>query len=76
MVLAAFASRSNTSPQDEQMWVRTLRLFGTSAPTAAALLAGVRWIDRIHPLPGACCLASEKGEEASPSGVCNALIKA
>src|SRR5258707_9512252 len=28
-------------------------------PTAATVLTGVRWIDRFHSLPGACCLESE-----------------
>src|SRR5258708_7752529 len=32
LVLAAFASRSNTSPQEGQTWVRTLRRLGTRAP--------------------------------------------
>src|SRR5258708_29543691 len=32
MFLAAFASRSNTRPQDGQQWVRTLRVLGTRSP--------------------------------------------
>jgi hypothetical protein len=32
MLRAAFSSRSMTSPQEVQTWVRTLKLLGTRAP--------------------------------------------
>ena len=36
-------------------------------PTAATVLARVRWWHRYHSLAGACCLAGEDGTEAEPN---------
>jgi hypothetical protein len=45
-------------------------------PTAATVLAGVRWIDRVHSLAGPYCLAGEDTEEVAPSGIVNTLVEA
>src|SRR5262249_12915844 len=45
-------------------------------PAPAALLAGVCRVDCFHSLPGACCLESENGQEASPAGVVQAFVEA
>jgi hypothetical protein len=81
MFSAAFSSRSMTSLQDGQMWVRTDRLVATRCgqglpsgigqhPTA--VLAGVRRRDRDHLTPGACCLGFQEGAQRRPAGSADA----
>ncbi len=48
---------------------------GHARPAAAAILGGVRRVDRFHSLPGACCLASEDGAEAAPSGISDTFVE-
>src|SRR5262249_22635206 len=45
-------------------------------PASAALLGGICRVDRFHSLPGACCLASEDGEEVTPPGIVNTRVPA
>ena len=66
---AAFSSRSSTSPQAGQTWVRTLSDLGHARPTAATILAGVGGRHGDDPTPGACCLGFEDGAELRPTRI-------
>src|SRR5258708_24458384 len=45
-------------------------------PTPAAILGGIRRVDRFRSLAGPCCLAREDIQEAAPSGVVDGLVEA
>jgi len=49
---------------------------GDPFPTAATVLAGVRWRHKFHSLPGPCCLGSEDRAELMPSGVADTFVEA
>src|SRR5215469_8806523 len=80
MLSAAFSSRSSTSPQDGQTWVRTDRLLATrciqrlpSGSTPTTVLAGVLCGNRDHLTPGACCLGLKDGAKRCPASIGDAL---
>src|SRR5712691_1447644 len=45
-------------------------------PTPAAILGGIRRVDRFRSLAGPCCLAREDIQEAAPSCVVDGLVEA
>src|SRR5215472_10580822 len=84
MVTAAFSSRSRTSPQDGQTWVRTDRLFAPRClqrlPAGTTPLQSwlVYWLVSAgrhcaHLTPGACCRGVQDGAQRCPAGSAAAL---
>ena len=73
MFSAAFSSRSITSPQEGQTWVRTERLFGTRSPQPEQSWLVYCGRHRSHSLPGPCCLVCEDAPEVRPPGITDAF---
>ena len=73
---AAFSSRSITSPQEGQTWVRTPRDSWARAPHSATVLRGIGGWHGDHSTPGACCLGFEDGAERRPARIADALGEA
>ncbi len=76
MFLAAFSSRSSTSPQVGQIWVRMLSDLGTRSPHPLhSWLVSCGGIAS-HPTPGAHCRGFEDAAERGPAGIADALGEA
>src|SRR5262245_48702294 len=73
MFLAAFWSRSSTSPQAGHTWVRTLKLFCTRAPQPLQSWLVEAGSTNTTRLPAPRCLAREESTKLRPAGVRDGL---